>query len=58
MAKGLGAFAGGNTNAIFAAMAAAVLFGALHALMPGRKIVWFFTTWGSRPRCGKASGMA
>ena len=35
MAKGLGAVAGGNTTAIFAAMAAALLFGAMHALMPG-----------------------
>jgi len=35
MAEGLGAVAGGNTTAIFAAMAAAVLFGAVHALMPG-----------------------
>jgi nickel/cobalt transporter (NicO) family protein len=35
MAKELGAVAGGNTTAIFAAMAAAVLFGAMHALMPG-----------------------
>jgi ABC-type nickel/cobalt efflux system permease component RcnA len=35
MAEGLGAVAEGNTEAIFAAMAAAVLFGALHALMPG-----------------------
>ena len=40
MAKGLGAVAGGNTTAIFAAMAAALLFGAMHALMPGHgKIV-------------------
>ena len=40
MAKGLGAVAGGNTTAIFAAMAAAVLFGAMQALMPGHgKIV-------------------
>ena len=35
MAKGLGAVAGGNATAIFAAMVAAVLFGAMHALMPG-----------------------
>lgn len=35
MAKGLGAVAGGDSSAIFAAMSAAVLFGAAHALMPG-----------------------
>ncbi len=35
MASGLGDVAGGNTYAIVAAMAAAVLFGAVHALMPG-----------------------
>ena len=35
MASGLGQVAGGDAWAIFAAMAAAVLFGALHALMPG-----------------------
>ena len=35
MASGLGEVASGNARAIFAAMAAAVLFGAVHALMPG-----------------------
>ena len=35
MASGLGDVAGGDTYAIVAAMAAAVLFGAVHALMPG-----------------------
>jgi ABC-type nickel/cobalt efflux system permease component RcnA len=35
MASGLGEVAGGDLRAIFAAMAAAVLFGAVHALMPG-----------------------
>jgi nickel/cobalt transporter (NicO) family protein len=35
MASGLGEVAGGDPRAIFAAMAAAVLFGAVHALMPG-----------------------
>jgi nickel/cobalt transporter (NicO) family protein len=35
MANGLGEVAGGDLGAIFAAMAAAVLFGAVHALMPG-----------------------
>jgi nickel/cobalt transporter (NicO) family protein len=35
MASGLGDVAGGNSRAIIAAMAAAVLFGAVHALMPG-----------------------
>jgi len=35
MASGLGEVASGDTRAIFAAMSAAVLFGAVHALMPG-----------------------
>jgi nickel/cobalt transporter (NicO) family protein len=35
MARGLGEVAGGDLRAIIAAMAAAVLFGAVHALMPG-----------------------
>jgi ABC-type nickel/cobalt efflux system permease component RcnA len=35
MASGLGEVAGGDLRAIFAAVAAAVLFGAVHALMPG-----------------------
>ena len=35
MASGLGDVAGGDARAIFTAMAAAVLFGAIHALMPG-----------------------
>ena len=35
MASGLGEVAGGDLRAIFVAMAAAVLFGAVHALMPG-----------------------
>jgi nickel/cobalt exporter len=35
MASGLGEVARGDTRAIVAAMAAAVLFGAVHALMPG-----------------------
>jgi nickel/cobalt exporter len=35
MASGLADAAGGDVRAIFAAMAAAVLFGAVHALMPG-----------------------
>ena len=35
MASGLGDVAGGDARAIFAAMAAAILFGAVHALMPG-----------------------
>jgi len=35
MAKELGAVAGGNIRAVFAAMIAAVVFGAMHALMPG-----------------------
>ena len=35
MASGLGEVAGGDARAILAAMAAAILFGAVHALMPG-----------------------
>ena len=35
MASGLGDVAGGDVRAVFGAMAAAVLFGAVHALMPG-----------------------
>ena len=35
MANGLGEVAGGDPLAIFLAMAAAILFGAVHALMPG-----------------------
>jgi nickel/cobalt exporter len=35
MASGLGDVAGGDMRAIFAAMAAAVLFGVVHAMMPG-----------------------
>jgi nickel/cobalt exporter len=35
MADGLGAVVGGNPSAILLAMAAAILFGAIHALMPG-----------------------
>jgi ABC-type nickel/cobalt efflux system permease component RcnA len=35
MASGLSEVAGGDARAIFTAMAAAVLFGAIHALMPG-----------------------
>ena len=35
MASGLGDVAGGEPKAVLVAMAAAVLFGALHALMPG-----------------------
>jgi hypothetical protein len=35
MTSGLGDVAGGDARAIFAAMAAAILFGTAHALMPG-----------------------
>jgi len=35
MASGLADVAGGNTYAIVAAITAAILFGAVHALMPG-----------------------
>ena len=35
MGDGLGAIAGGDPRAILLAMTAAILFGAIHALMPG-----------------------
>ena len=35
MGEGLGAIAGGDPRAILLAMAAAILFGAVHPLMPG-----------------------
>ena len=35
MASGIGEVAGGDMGAVFVAMAAAVLFGAVHAMMPG-----------------------
>jgi nickel/cobalt transporter (NicO) family protein len=35
MASGLGEVAGGDMRAVLVAMAAAVLFGAVHAMMPG-----------------------
>jgi ABC-type nickel/cobalt efflux system permease component RcnA len=35
IADGLGQVAGGEASAVFAAMAAAIVFGAVHALMPG-----------------------
>jgi nickel/cobalt transporter (NicO) family protein len=35
MSEGLGAVAGGDPRAVFLAIAAAILFGAVHALMPG-----------------------
>jgi hypothetical protein len=35
MASGLGEVAGGDMRAVFVAMAAAVLFGTVHAMMPG-----------------------
>jgi ABC-type nickel/cobalt efflux system permease component RcnA len=35
MSEGLGAFAGGDPRAILLALTAAILFGAVHALMPG-----------------------
>ena len=35
MREGLGAVAGGDPRAVFLAMSAAILFGAVHALMPG-----------------------
>jgi nickel/cobalt exporter len=56
MASGLGDVAGGDTYAIVAAMAAAVLFGAVHALMPGHgKTVLVSTTWDSQPSYARVS---
>jgi ABC-type nickel/cobalt efflux system permease component RcnA len=59
MASGLGDVAGGNTYAIVAAMAAAVLFGAVHALMPGHGktvLVSYHLGQSARLREGVANG--
>ena len=59
MASGLGEVAGGDLSAIFVAMAAAVLFGAVHALMPGQARQYLCpTTSDSQPSCERASPMA
>ena len=57
--EGLGNVAGGDYRAIMVAMAAAILFGAVHALMPGHgKIVLISYHLGqpSRPRTAFANG--
>jgi nickel/cobalt exporter len=59
MAKGFGDVAGGDALAIFAAMAAAVLFGAVHALMPGHgktALVSYHLGQPGRLRAGIANG--
>jgi nickel/cobalt exporter len=59
MASGLGDVSGSDAGAIFAAMAAAVLFGAIHALMPGHgKTVLVFYHLGqpAKLREGVANG--
>src|SRR6476619_743371 len=59
MASGLSEVAGGDLRAIFAAMAAAVLFGALHALMPGHGktvLVSYHIGQAARLREGIANG--
>jgi len=57
--EGLGNVAGGDYRAVMVAMAAAILFGAVHALMPGHgKIVLISYHLGqaSRPRTAFANG--
>jgi nickel/cobalt exporter len=59
MASGLGEVAGGDPRATFAAMAAAVLFGAVHALMPGHGktvLVSYHLGQPSKPHEGIANG--
>ena len=59
MAQALGEVAGGSGRAIFFAMAAAVLFGAVHALMPGHGktvLVSYHLGQPSRPIDGFANG--
>jgi ABC-type nickel/cobalt efflux system permease component RcnA len=59
MASGLGDVAGGDAGAVFAAMAAAILFGAVHALMPGHGktvLVSYHLGQPSRLRDGIANG--
>lgn len=59
MSRGLGDVAGGNASAIFVAMGAAILFGAVHALMPGHGktvLVSYHLGQPSRPIDGFANG--
>jgi nickel/cobalt exporter len=59
MSQGLGDVAGGNPSAILFAMAAAILFGAVHALMPGHGktvLVSYHLGQPSHPMQGFANG--
>jgi nickel/cobalt transporter (NicO) family protein len=59
MASGLGEVAGGDMRAVLVAMAAAVLFGAVHAMMPGHgKTVLVSYHLASRASCGRVSPTA
>ena len=59
MASGLGEVAGGDMRAVLIAMAAAVLFGAVHAMMPGHGktvLVSYHLGQPAKPREGIANG--
>ncbi|HSA79704.1 MAG TPA: hypothetical protein VLE23_02710 [Geminicoccaceae bacterium] len=59
MGQGLGEVAGGNTRAVVLALAAATVFGALHALMPGHGktvLVSYHLGQASRPLDSFANG--
>src|SRR5215207_4637914 len=59
MGQGLGDVAGGSPRAVLLAMSAAVLFGALHALMPGHGktvLVSYHLGQASRPIDSFANG--
>src|SRR3990170_4464989 len=59
MSEGLGAVAGGDPRAILGASAAAILFGAVHALMPGHGktvLVSYHLGQPSRPMDGFVNG--
>lgn len=59
MSQGLGDVAGGSASAIFLAMGAAILFGAVHALMPGHGktvLVSYHLGQPSRPLDGFTNG--
>ena len=59
MSKGLGEVAEGDLSAILFALIAAILFGAVHALMPGHgKTVLVSITSASRLVRSRASSMA
>jgi nickel/cobalt exporter len=60
MAAGLGAVVGGEPSAVFLAMAAAIVFGAVHALMPGHGktvLVSYHLGQPSRPMDGFVNGV-